>query len=389
MNQGQTVFTQIMQAIHRQEFQRCVSRYGGDYKVRSFSCRDQFLAMSFAQLTYRQSLRDIEACLDSRANQLYHLGFRSRVAKSTLAEANEKRDWRIYADLAHQLIRQARALYRNEPLGVELNQTVYALDATIIDLSLSVFPWAWAQQNKSAVKLNTLLDLRGSIPTFVEITAGRAHEVSVLDLLPAEIGAFYVMDRGYLDFGRLYRLHCVPAYFIVRSKSNLSFTRYESHPKPTGTGIRSDQLGRLRWMSSRRKYPDKLRRIRYVDAETRQELLFLTNHFQLPALTVARLYQLRWQIELFFRWIKQHLRIKAFYGTSSNAVRTQIWIAICVYLQIAILKKQCNLPHSLHSMLQVISVSVFEKIPIYQLFTSKPPQMPQEPSSNQLRLMDL
>lgn len=388
MNQGKTIFAQVMQSIHRQEFQRCVSRYGGDYRVHSFSCRDQFLAMCFAQLTFRESLRDIQACLDSRSDQLYHLGFRSRVARSTLAEANEKRDWRIYADLAHQLIRRARALYRNEPLGVKLDETVYAFDATTIDLSLSVFPWAWAQQNKSAVKVNTLLDLRGSIPTFIEITAGRRHEVKVLDILPIETGAFYIMDRGYLDFGRLFRLNQVPAFFVVRSKTNLSFTRYQSRQRPLDTGIRSDQIGRLRSLPSRRKYPDKLRRIHYVDTDTRQSFLFLTNQFRLPSMTVALLYKLRWQVELFFRWIKQHLRIKAFYGTSYNAVRTQIWIAICVYVQIAILKKQYNLPQSLHSILQVLSVSAFEKVPIYQLLTTTPPQNSHDPHPNQLKLLD-
>ncbi|MGW8180345.1 MAG: IS4 family transposase [bacterium] len=388
MNLGKTIFAQVMQSIHRQEFQRCVSRYGGDYRVRSFSCRDQFLAMCFAQLTFRESLRDIEACLDSRSDQLYHLGFRSRVARSTLAEANEKRDWRIYADLAHQLIGRARVLYRNEPLAVRLDETVYAFDATTIDLSLSVFPWAWAQQNKSAVKINTLLDLRGSIPTFIEITAGRRHEVQVLDILPLETGAFYIMDRGYLDFGRLFQLHQFPAYFVVRSKANLSFTRYASQPTLPETGIRSDQIGRLRSPPSRRKYPDQLRRIHYVDPATRQSFLFLTNHFRLPSVTVALLYKLRWQVELFFRWIKQHLRIKAFYGTSYNAVCTQIWIAICVYVQIAILRKQYRLPQSLHSILQVLSVSAFEKVPIYQLLTTVSPQKPQGPHSNQLKLLD-
>ncbi len=388
MYEGQTIFTQVMQTVHRQEFQRCVSRYGGDYKVRKLSCREQFLAMAFAQLTYRESLRDIEACLGARGDQLYHLGFRTRVARSTLAEANEKRDWRIYADLAHKLIGRARALYQQEPLGVELNETVYAFDATTIDLSLSVFPWAWAQQNKSAVKLNTLLDLRGSIPTFVEITAGRRHEVRGLDTLPTESGAYYVMDRGYLDFRRLYRLHLVPAYFVVRSKKNLRFRRYESRPKPPGGGVRSDQLGRLRSAASRKNYPEKLRRIHYIDPDNRQDLLLLTNQLQLPAQTIADLYQLRWQVELFFKWIKQHLRIKAFYGTSFNAVRTQIWIAICVYVQIAILKKQLTLPQSLHTILQVLSVRAFEKVPIYQLLTEQSPQNPQGASPKQMNLWD-
>jgi hypothetical protein len=389
MNEGRTVFSQVMQPIHRQEFQRSVVRYGGDYKVRSLSCRDQFLAMSFAQLTYREGLRDIEACLRSRADQLYHLGFRSRIARSTLAEANEKRDWRIYADLAHTLIRKARSLYQDDPLGIQLEETVYAFDATTIDLSLSVFPWAWAQQGKSAVKLNTLLDLRGSIPTFIEITSGRTHDVNALDCLPIEPGALYLFDRGYLDFARLHRLHEVPAYFIVRTKANLRFIRYTSRPRTPGSGVRSDQIGRLRYAPSRKKYPDRLRRIHYIDADNRMALVFLTNHLRLPARTVAQLYKLRWQVELFFKWIKQHLRIKAFYGTSYNAVRTQIWIAICVYVQIAILKKQLRLPHSLHNILQVLSVSVFEKVPIYELLTRTAPQSPGPCSSNQLTLWDL
>lgn len=378
-----------MQTIHRQEFQRCVVRYGGDYRVHSFSCRDQFLAMSFAQMTYRESLRDIEACLDTRHDQLYQLGFRSRVARSTLSEANEKRDWRIYADLAQHLIHRARELYQGETLEVDLDETVYAFDASTIDLSLSVFPWAWAQQRKSAVKLNTLLDLRGSIPTFIRITAGRTHDVIALDYLPVEAGAFYVMDRGYQDFGRLHRVHRQAAYFVVRAKNNLRFTRHYSRIRSHGDGIRSDQVGKLSRIASRTKYPDRLRRIHFFDADSGQDLVFLTNHLELSALTVAQLYKLRWQVELFFKWIKQHLRIKVFYGTSFNAVRTQIWIAICVYLQVAILKKQLGLPQSLHTILQVLSVSVFEKVPIYQLFTERLPQASRESSCNQLKLWDL
>lgn len=389
MNEGHCVFSQVMQTIHRQEFQRCVARYKGNYKVRSFSCRDQFLAMAFAQLTYRESLRDIEVCLRSRSDQLYHMGFRSRIARNTLAKANERRDWRIYADLAHTLIGKARSLYRNEALDVELQETVYAFDATTIDLSLSVFPWAWAQQGKSAVKLNTLLDLRGSIPSFVQISKGRTHDMKALDLLPVQAGALYLFDRGYQDFGRLHRIHQVPAYFIIRSKKNLRFVRHCSASKAAASGVRSDQVGRLRYLDSLKRYPDRLRRIHYLDADTGQDLVLLTNHFQLPALTVARLYKLRWQVELFFKWIKQHLRIKAFYGTSYNAVRTQIWIAICVYLQIAILKKQLKLPHSLHSILQVLSVSVFEKVPIFQLLTERAPQTIRGPLPKQLKLWDL
>lgn len=389
MYEGQSVFNQVMQVVQRKELQRCVARYRGDHKVRKFSCRDQFLAMCFAQLTYRESLRDIEACLRSRSENLYHLGFRSRIARNTLAKANEKRDWRIYADLAHRLIPRARALYQDEPLEVDLDETVYAFDASTIDLSLSVFPWAWAQQKKSAVKLNTLLDLRGSIPTFIRITAGRAHDVLALDHLPVEAGAFYVMDRGYQDFGRLHRLHRQAAYFVVRAKGNLRFTRYHSRTKDLGQGVRSDQVGKVSRKPTRKKYPDRIRRIHYFDRENRQAFVFLTNHLELPALTVAQLYKMRWQVELFFRWIKQHLRIKAFYGTSFNAVRTQIWIAICVYLQVAILKKQLNLPQSLHTILQVLSVSVFEKVPIYQLLTERAPQNLEGPPPNQLTLWDL
>lgn len=389
MYEGQSVFNQVMQVIQRKELQRCVARYRGDHKVRKFSCRDQFLAMCFAQLTYRESLRDIQDCLVSRSDQLYHLGFRSRVAKSTLADANEKRDWRIYADLADRLIPRARALYQDEALEVDLDETIYAFDASTIDLSLNVFPWAWAQQKKSAVKLNTLLDLRGSIPTFIRITAGRTHDVLALDHLSVEAGAFYVMDRGYQDFGRLYRLHRQAGYFVVRAKGNLRFTRYHSLTKALGEGVRSDQVGKVSRKPTRNKYPDLIRRIHYFDQESRQAFVFLTNHLELPALTVARLYKMRWQVELFFRWIKQHLRIKAFYGTSFNAVRTQIWIAICVYLQVAILKKQLNLPQSLHTILQVLSVSVFDKVPIYQLFTERAFQNLEGYSPNQLTLWDL
>jgi len=389
MHEGRSAFAQVMQRVHRQQFRRCVARYRGDYKVRKFSCRDQFLAMSFAQMTYRESLRDIEACLRSRCHQLYHLGFRSSICRSTLAEANEKRDWRIYADLAQLLMDKARALYRQHPLEIDLQETVYAFDSTTIDLSLSVFPWAWAQQGKSAVKLHTLLDLHGSIPTFLQISAGRSHDVNLLSSLPVEPGAFYLLDRGYLDFGQPYWLHQTPAYFIIRAKRNLRFARYTSQPRVEDSGLRSDQIGRLVYAPSRRKYPDKLRRIHYFDTESKQAFIFLTNHLWLPALTIAQLYKMRWQVELFFKWIKQHLRIKAFYGTSYNAVRTQIWIAICVYVLIAIVKKELNLPHSLHSILQVLSVSAFEKIPIYQLLTSPTSQTYETPSRNQLKLWDL
>ena len=382
------VFAQVMRAVHQEQFRRCVVRYHGDYRVRRFSCWDQFLAMSFAQLTYRESLRDIEACLQSRGPQLYHMGFRGRVARSTLAKANERRDWRIYADLAQILIPKARRLYAQEELAVTLTETIYAFDSTTVDLSLSVFPWAWAQQGKSAVKLHTLLDLRGTIPVFIEITPGRRHDTQVFHSLVFEPWAFYLLDRGYVDYQRLYALHQACAYFIIRAKRNLRFTRYRSRPKSTDCGIRSDQIGRLTSPLRRRAYPETLRRIHYFDEETGQDLVFLTNHHQLPALTIAQLYKMRWQIELFFKWIKQHLRIKAFFGTSSNAVKTQIWIAVCVYVLIAILKKEQKLPHSLHTILQVLSVSCFEKIPIYQLLMETNTHYNHHLDRNQLKLWD-
>ena len=388
MNQGKMVFAQVMRAVHREQFRRCVLRYQGDCRVRRFSCWDQFLAMSFAQLTYRESLRDIEACLQSRGPQLYHMGFRGRVARSTLAKANERRDWRIYADLAQILIPKARRLYAQEELAVTLTETIYAFDSTTVDLSLSVFPWAWAQQGKSAVKLHTLLDLRGTIPVFIEITPGRRHDTQVFNSLVFEPGAFYLLDRGYVDYQRLYAVHQACAYFIIRAKRNLRFTRYRSRPKSADCGIRSDQIGRLTLPLRRRAYPETLRRIHYFDEQTSQDLVFLTNHHQLPAVTIAQLYKMRWQIELFFKWIKQHLRIKAFFGTSSNAVKTQIWIAVCVYVLIAILKKEQRLPHSLHTILQVLSVSCFEKVPIYQLLMETNPQLNRHPDCNQLKLWD-
>ena len=378
-----------MEGIHPQQFRRCVQRYRGDRKVRRFSCWEQFLAMSFAQLTYRESLRDIEACLRCRSELLNRLGFRGGVARSTLAEANETRDWRIYADLAQKLIVKARRLYANEELGLELEETVYAFDSTTIDLCLSLFPWAHFRKRKGAIKLHTLLDLRGPIPTVIEITEGKCHDVNLLDSLAIEPGAFDVMDRGYLDFARLYVVHQACAYFVIRAKKNLRFTRYTSRPRTDQPGVRSDQTGRLALPKSRQDYPERLRRVRFFDAPTRKSLVFLTNNFTLPALSVASLYKLRWQVELFFKWIKQHLRIKTFYGTSENAVRTQIWIAICVYVLIAILKKELRLPQSLHSILQVLSVTAFEKVPIYQLLMKHTLQEAHSPSSNQLTLWDL
>lgn len=378
-----------MDGIHREQFRRCVVRYRGDYKVQKFSCREQLLAMSFAQLTYRESLRDIEACLNSRGDQLYHLGFRSPIARSTLAEANENRDWRIYADLAQLLIRKARKLYSQEDLGFQLDESAYAFDSTTIDLCLNLFPWARFRQRKAAVKLHTLLDLRGSIPTFIEITEGRQSDVRSLDSLWIEPSAFYVMDRGYLDFARLYAVRQACAYFVIRAKKNLRFARSYSQPFPYGNGVRSDQIGRLTGYQASRDYPEQLRRIRYFDDENKRFLVFLTNHFDLPALVIAQLYKLRWRVELFFRWIKQHLRIKAFYGTSDNAVRAQIWIAICVYVLIAIIKKELKIQKSLHSILQVLSVNAFEEVPIYQLLAREASQIYNVSHSNQLKLWDL
>ncbi len=383
------MFAQVMDWIHPEQFRRCVHRYRGDYKVRKFSCRNQFLAMAFGQLTYRHSLRDIEACLRSRREQLYHMGFRSRVARSTLAEANEQRDWRIYADLAQRLIRKARRLYSDEDLGLQLKDTVYAFDSTTIDLCLSLFPWARFRRRKAAIKLHTLLDLRGAIPTFIGITEGKTHDVRMLDSLFIEPGAFYIMDRGYLDFTRLYVLKQASAYFVIRAKKNLRFVRHFSRARQSHSGIRTDQIGRLAGYQTRKAYPEKLRRIRYFDSETQRSLVFLTNHFTLPALTISKLYKCRWQVELFFKWIKQHLRIKTFYGTSDNAVKTQIWIAISVYVLIAILKKELKIPHSLHTSLQVLSVSAFEKVPIYQLFTRSSSLESDHDSFNQLKLWDL
>jgi transposase len=340
MYAGRLVFAQLTDLIHPEQFRRCVRRYDGDYKVKTFSCWNQFVCMAFGQLTFRESLRDVETCLRSCPEQLYHLGLRGDVSHSTLADANRERDWRIYHDLAQLLIRRARTLYAQEPLGLELTETVYALDSTTIDLCLNLFPWARFRRTKGAIKLHTLLDLRGSIPTFIAISQGKQADVRVLDELVLEPGSFYVMDRGYLDFQRLYGFVLAAAFFVTRAKTNLQFNRLESRPVDLATGVRSDQVVWLRQPASIQRYPDKLRRIHYVDAETGKSLIFLTNNFELPALTIALLYKNRWQVELFFKWIKQHLRIKHFYGTSDNAVKTQIWIAICVYVLVAILKKQ-------------------------------------------------
>jgi Domain of unknown function (DUF4372)/Transposase DDE domain len=367
MYTGKLIFSQVLDFMPMHTFRRCVARYHGDRNVRSFTCLDQYLCMAFAQLTYRESLRDIEACLRAQQQKLYHMGIRGTVAKSNLADANEQRDWRIYADLAHSLIIAARTLYSNEPFGVDLQQTVYALDATTIDLCLSMFPWAPFRQTKAAIKLHTLLDLRGNIPTFIYISDGTVHDVNILDALPIEPGAFYVMDRGYLDYTRLNAISLAAGFFVTRTKSNLRCRRIYSHQIDRATGLRYDQTIMLTGFYSLKDYPSKLRRVKYYDADTDKTLIFLTNNFALPALTVAQLYRCRWQVELFFKWIKQNLRIKNFYGTSENAVKTQIWIAISVYVLVAILKKRLNIPASLYTILQILSVSVFERSPLLQL----------------------
>jgi len=366
MNTGKTIFAQLMDFLPSKAFRRCVKRYQGDYKLKTFSCWDQFLCMAFAQLTYRESLRDIEACLRAQQTKLYHLGIRGQVSRNTLAHANSVRDWRIYADFAQVLISRARVLYADDSFGVELAQTVYALDATTIDLCLALFPWAEFRKHKGAVRLHTLLDLRGNIPTVVIITHGKVHEVNILDQLSFEAGAFYVMDRGYLDFARLYKLHLASGFFVTRARKRFAFQRLYSQPVDRATGVICDQLVTLVNPVPRQGYPEKLRRIRYRDALTDQRLVFLTNNFNLPPLTIAELYRSRWQVELFFKWIKQHLRIKNFYGTSENALRTQIWIAISVYVLVAIVKKELHLQGSLYRMLQICSVTLFEKTPISQ-----------------------
>lgn len=363
---GKSIFSQLTDYLSWFQFQECVERYRGDYKLKSFSCWDQFLCMAFAQLTYRESLRDIEACLRANQTKLYHMGIRGRVSRNTLAHANSVRDWRIYADFAHLLIQQARALYRDEEFGLALQQTVYALDVTTIDLCLSLFPWAYFRKGKGAVKLHTLLDLRGNIPTVIIITHGLIHEVNILDQLTFEPGAFYLMDRAYLDFARLHRMHLASAFFVTRARKRFDCRRLYSAPVDRTTGIICDQIVTLNNPVPRAGYPDKLRRIRYFDAEQQRRLIFLTNNFTLAPLTVAQLYRSRWQVELFFKWIKQHLRIKKFYGTSENALKTQIWIAISVYVLVAIVKKQLKLEGSLYRILQILSVTLFEKTPILE-----------------------
>jgi len=386
MNSGKTIFSQLMEFLSTYEFRQCVRRYRGNYKIKSFSCWDQFLCMAFAQLTYRESLRDIQACLRGNHQKLYHMGFRGKVSRNTLAHANQVRHWRIYADFAQILITQARSLYANEDFGLELKQTVYAFDATTIDLCLSLFPWAQFRQRKGAIKLHTLLDLRGSIPTLIFVTHGKVHEVNLLDELFVEPGAIYIFDRGYLDFARLYKIHQASAFFIIRAKSNFRFRRIYSQPVDKSKGVQADQIIELHGFYVHKDYPERLRRIRYFDAEKNKRLIFLTNHFTLPAFTIAELFRCRWKIELFFKWIKQHLRIKAFYGTSENAVKTQIWIAISVYVLVAVVKKQLKVDLSLYTMLQILSVTLFEKTPLLQLLSQIDPKQTESDFPNQLKL---
>ena len=387
MYAGQLVFAQLMEHLPWQTFRRIVERYGGDRRVRDFSCANQFRCMAFAQLTYRESLRDIETCLRAHSAKLYHLGIRGSVARSTLADANESRDWRIHAELAQHLIRIARRLYVDEPFGVDLKDTVYALDSTTIDLCLALFPWAPFRATKAAIKLHTLIDLRGNIPSFIHISDGKLHDVNVLDELLPEAGAFYVMDRGYLDFERLHRLHLAGAFFVTRAKSNLKAQRRYSHPVDRSTGLICDQTITLTGFYSKAGYPEALRRIRFKTDEGKT-LVFLTNNFALPALTITELYRCRWQVELFFKWIKQHLRIKAFFGTSENAVKTQVWIAISVYVLVAIVRKRLALDASLYETLQILSLTLFETTPLDQLLTLTPPDAISSNSPNQLNLFE-
>lgn len=387
MNTGSTVLAQLMDFIPRHEFKRSVARYRGHHKVKSFSCWDQFLCMAFAQLTFRESLRDIEACLRSISSRLYHCGFRGRVSRSTLADANESRDWRIYSDFARVLIDRARALYRDEGLGVELDQAVYAFDSTTIDLCLSLFPWAPSQQQKAAIKLHTLLDLRGSIPTFIRVTDGRVHDVRILDEIIPEPGSFYLLDRGYISFQRLYRLHLSRAFFIIRARRDLRFRRIYSHAVDRSKGLRYDQTIVLTGVATPSFYPERLRRVGVLDLE-HPNLCLLTNHFSLSASTIGALYKHRWKVELFFRWIKQHLHIKSFYGTSENAVKIQIWIAVAVYVLVAIIKKELKIERPLYTILQVISVNPFSQIPLYELLTQSEDPVQNDTHSNQLILFE-
>ena len=388
MHSGRFVFAQVMDHLPMKAFHRCVQRYEGNRHVQSFTCLDQFLCMAFAQLTFRESLRDIEACLRAHQDKLYHMGIRGGMSRNTLANANQRRDWRIYAEFAQAMIRIARPLYADEDLGLELDNTVYALDASTIDLCLSVFPWALFRSTKSAVKLHTLLDLRGNIPTFIHVSDGKMHDVNVLDILVPEPGAFYIMDRGYVDFERLFLLHTVGAVFIIRAKSNTRYERRHSHPVDKTTGVRCDQTVVLTGAKGKKRYPQPVRRIKYYDPNTQKTFNFLTNHFAVPALTVAELYRYRWQVELFFKWIKQHLRIKSFFGTSENAVKSQIWIAVTVYVLMAVVKKRLGISADLYTILQVLSLTLFEKMPIFKLFSDTGYNLSNVESSKQLILFE-
>lgn len=388
MNSGRTVFSQLIQHLPEKEFQKCVARHHGDSNFRGFSCWDQLLAMAFAQLTYRESLRDIESCLRALQSKLYHMGFRGKVSRSTLADANESHDWRIFADFAQGLIATARPLHACDLMGVDLHQSLYALDSTTIDLCLSLFPWAKFRQRKAAVKMHTLLDLHGNIPTFIRVTSGAVHDVNILDEIMPEAGAFYVMDRAYIDFQRLFVFTLSSAFFVVRTKSNVLLERRYSHPVDKSTGVLSDQTVILSSLESATAYPDPLRKVSYFDAERNKRLKFLTNNFTLPARTVADIYRQRWQVELFFKWIKQHLRIKAFYGTSDNAVKTQIWIAVSIYVLVAIVRKRLGLEASLYQILQILSVTLFEKTPILRALQASDSDSDLFDIGNQLILFD-
>ena len=389
MYQGRTVFSQILDFLPMHKFRQCVNRYNGNKGVRTFTCLDQFMCMAFAQLTYRESLRDIECCLRAMKEKIYHMGISGNISRSTLADANEKRDWRIYSDFALQLIDQARQLYAGEDFGLELKETVYALDASTIDLCLSVFPWARFRTTKAGIKLHTLLDLRGNIPSFIDITDAKVHDVNILDKLIPEPGSIYVMDRAYLDFERLYKMHQCSAYFVIRKKTNTSFRRLYSNKVEKSTGVRCDQIILLSGFYSKKAYPEKLRRVKYFDIETGRSLNFFTNQFSFPALTIAELYRCRWQVEIFFKWIKQHLRIKAFYGTTENAVKTQIWIAISVYVLVAIMKKRMQIDLSLYTILQILSITLFEKKPILQVLTTSEYKKQITSDHIQLKLFDI
>lgn len=388
MHSGRIIFSQILDSLPRYEFNKCVQRYQGNYRTRKFSCYDQFLCMAFAQLTYRESLRDIETCLRALQPKLYHAGIRGLISRSTLAEANENRDWRIYADFAQELIQRARQLYAHEDFGVTLNQTAYAFDSTTVDLCLSLFPWAHFRRHKAAIKIHTLLDLRGNIPCFLRITSGKIHDVRILDELILEPGSFYIMDRAYIDFRRLYTFTQQSAFFVTRAKSNLDYIRRSYRHVDKASGVQSDQTITLVGPKTSLEYPDALRRISYFDSENKKRLVFLTNNFMLSPLTIAQLYRCRWQVELFFKWIKQHLRIKAFYGTSENAIKTQIWIAISIYVLVAILKKELKIKRNLNEILQIISITIFENRPIYQVLSDFCLKSENQQPNNQLVLFD-